>query len=188
MIIFRFPSNAAEFALACSICINKGSRSQKCHLCKCEIESGFEAGVAPVRKNFFIKFTVPGVPVGKGRPRFTRTGHTYTPEKTAAYEEKVRLCWKTQSGQGFAGGIPLKASIIAYLPIPKSTSKKKAASMEGTFHMSRPDADNIVKSILDALNGHAYPDDSAVQIDRCWKIYTNAAPRVEVTIREAEGT
>ena len=89
-----------------------------------------------------IKFTVPGVPVGKGRPRFTRTGHTYTPEKTAAYEEKVRLCWKTQTGSGFAGGIPLKASIIAYFPIPKSASKKKAAAMDGTFHTSRPDADN----------------------------------------------
>lgn len=131
-----------------------------------------------------IRFTVYGAPVGKGRPRFTRNGHAYTPDKTAAYEEKVRLCWQTQSGQGFSGGVPLLASITAYFPVPKSTSKKKAASMEGVFHLSRPDADNIAKAILDALNGHAYPDDSAVQIDRCWKIYTNAAPRVEVEIRE----
>ena len=133
-----------------------------------------------------IKFTVPGVPVGKGRPRFTRTGHTYTPEKTAAYEEKVRLCWKTQTGSGFAGGTPLKASIIAYFPIPKSDSRKKAAAMEGTFHTKIPDSHNVVKAILDALNAHAYPDDSAVQIDRCWKVYTNGAPRVEVEIKEAE--
>ena len=133
-----------------------------------------------------IKFTVTGIPVGKGRPRFTRTGHTYTPEKTAAYEEKVRLCWKTQTGSGFAGGVPLKASIIAYFPIPKSASKKKAAAMDGTFHTSRPDADNVAKAILDALNGYLYPDDSAVQIDRCWKVYTNGAPRVDVEIREAE--
>ena len=133
-----------------------------------------------------IKFTVPGTPVGKGRPRFTRTGHAYTPEKTAAYEEKVRLCWKMQSGQGFAGGIPLRASIMAYFPIPKSVSKKKAAEMEGKFHTKKCDADNLCKSIFDALNGCAYPDDSAVQIDRCWKVYTNGAPRVEVEIREAE--
>lgn len=132
-----------------------------------------------------IKFTVPGVPVGKGRPRFTRGGHTYTPEKTKAYEETVRLCWKTQSGQCFAGGIPLLASIIAYFPIPKSTGRKKAAAMEGTFHLSRPDADNLVKAVLDALNGYAYPDDSAIQIDRCYKIYTNGLPRVEVEIRDA---
>ena len=133
-----------------------------------------------------INFTVYGVPVGKGRPRFTRGGHAYTPEKTAAYEDSVRRCWQTQSGQGFAGGVPLLASLTAWFPIPKSTSKKKAAAMEGVFHLSRPDADNIAKAILDALNGHAYQDDSAVQIDRCWKLYTNGAPRVEVTIREAE--
>ena len=132
-----------------------------------------------------IKFTVPGVPVGKGRPRFTRTGHAYTPEKTAAYEEKVRLCCKTQTGSGFAGGIPLKASIIGYFPIPKSASKKKAAAMDGTFHTSRSYSYNVSNAILYALNGYLYPDDSAVQIDRCWKFYTSGAPRVEVEIREA---
>ena len=56
-----------------------------------------------------IKFTVPGVPVGKGRPRFTRGGHAYTPEKTAAFEEKVRLCWKKhrqEKGRCYGGNLP----------------------------------------------------------------------------------
>jgi len=131
-----------------------------------------------------IKFTVYGVPVGKGRPRVTRYG-TYTPQKTKDYEAKVQECWRTQSGRGFAGKVPLLATVIAYFPIPKNVSKKKAEAMAGTFHVNRPDADNIAKAILDSLNGLAFPDDSAVQIDRSWKIYTNAAPRVEVTIREA---
>ena len=132
-----------------------------------------------------INITIPGAPVGKGRPRFMRSGHTYTPEKTKEYEEKVRLCWRTQSGKGFAGKVPLLASVTAYFPIPKSVSKKKAEAMAGTFHVNRPDADNIAKAILDAMNGHAFPDDSSVQLERVYKIYTNAAPRVEVTIREA---
>lgn len=132
-----------------------------------------------------IQITVPGVPVGKGRPRFTRSGHTYTPDKTKDYEALVQSCWRTQSGQCFAGGVPLLASIMAYFPVPKSVSKKKSEAMNGTFHVHRPDSDNIAKSVLDALNGPAYPDDSAVQIHRCYKIYTNAAPRVEVTIEEA---
>lgn len=29
-----------------------------------------------------IEFTIPGVPQGKGRPRFTQNGATYTPKKT----------------------------------------------------------------------------------------------------------
>lgn len=34
-----------------------------------------------------IQFAIMGEPQGKGRPRFARSGHTYTPEKTAAYEK-----------------------------------------------------------------------------------------------------
>ena len=44
-----------------------------------------------------IEFTVPGIPVGKGRPRFMKNGHTYTPQKTRDYEDKVVQCWKCQS-------------------------------------------------------------------------------------------
>ena len=131
-----------------------------------------------------IKFTVPGVPVGKGRPRVTAHG-TYTPQKTRDYEQKVRLCWKAQSGVSFASGVPLLASIVAYFPVPKSASRRRQEALEGTFHISRPDSDNVAKAILDSLNGLAYPDDAAVQIDRSWKIRTNGAPRVEVFIREA---
>lgn len=131
-----------------------------------------------------IHFTVPGVPVGKGRPRVTAHG-TYTPQKTRDYEQKVRLCWKTQSGVSFASGAPLSADIVAYFPVPRSLSKRRREAMEGIFHVARPDADNIAKAILDSLNGFAFPDDSAVQLDRVWKLRTNGAPRVEVTIREA---
>ena len=34
-----------------------------------------------------IKFTIEGEPKGKGRPRFTRGGHAYTPKETVEYEE-----------------------------------------------------------------------------------------------------
>lgn len=131
-----------------------------------------------------VQFIVMGAPEGKGRPRFSRTGHTYTPEKTRAYEDKVRRCWKTQSGRGFAGGMPLKATIVGYFPLPKM-SKKKAAELDGTLHTKKCDADNLAKAILDALNGCAYPDDSAVSILHVRKYQTSAAPRVEVTIEEA---
>ena len=132
-----------------------------------------------------IDFTVPGRPVGKGRPRVTRYG-TYTPQKTKDYEALVQRCWRTQSGVAFGGGIPLFASITAWFPLPKSTSKKKRALLEGTFHLAKPDADNLAKAILDAGNGLFYPDDSAVQLAGCEKRWTGGAPRVEVRIWEAE--
>jgi Holliday junction resolvase RusA-like endonuclease len=133
-----------------------------------------------------IEFTVPGEPVGKGRPRFTKDGHTYTPQKTRDYEDKIVQCWKCQSGKGFAAGVPLAAHITAYFPLPKSLSKKRAAAMDGTPHTKRPDADNVAKAILDALNTHAYNDDSAIASLTVWKYQTTGASRVEVTIEEAE--
>lgn len=133
-----------------------------------------------------VEFTVPGIPVGKGRPRFMRNGHTYTPQKTRDYEDKVVQCWKCQSGKGFADGIPLTATVTALFTVPKSTPKKKAAAMDGTPRIKRPDADNIAKDILDALNGHAYNDDSAIAALTVWKYQTTGASRVEVIIEEAE--
>lgn len=133
-----------------------------------------------------VEFTIPGMPVGKGRPRLGRGGRVYTPDKTRAYEDKVLRCWQTQSGAAFGPKVPVHVSIRAYFPIPASLSEKKRTALEGTFHMSRPDADNIAKAILDALNGHAYPDDAAVQLHGVLKIYTNAAPRVEVRLWEAK--
>lgn len=111
-----------------------------------------------------IEFTVPGIPVGKGRPRFMKNGHTYTPQKTRDYEDKVVQCWKRQSGKGFAAGVPLRATVTAFFTVPKSTSKKKAA----------------------ALNGHAYNDDSAIEALTVRKYQTTGASRVEVAIEEAE--
>jgi Holliday junction resolvase RusA-like endonuclease len=37
------------------------------------------------------------------------------------------------------------------LPIPKSWGKKKAAEFEGKPHQQKPDVDNLVKAVMDAL-------------------------------------
>ena len=38
-----------------------------------------------------------------------------------------------------------------FIPMPKSWSKKKKLSMAGTPHKQRPDLDNYIKGLLDAL-------------------------------------
>ncbi len=73
-----------------------------------------------------VKFTVLGEPAGKGRPRFTQQGRTYTPEKTATYENLVKLEYERQCGQyRFPDDAQIDVRITAYFGIPKSTSKKK---------------------------------------------------------------
>ena len=128
-------------------------------------------------------FTVAGTPVAKGRPRLGKFG-TYTPEKTVNYENLVKLSYADQCENQKLNGY-LIATIIAYMPIPKSTSKKNRQQMiDGTILPDKkPDVDNIAKGILDSLNGIAYDDDSAVVTLHVAKQYSEN-PRVAVSIEE----
>lgn len=108
-----------------------------------------------------ICFTVPGVPVPKARPRVTIRG-TYTPKSTREFEGRVLYAWMEQSGDSFPPGAPLCVHVWAHFPIPKGGSRARRAALEGAPHTKRGDLDNVVKAVLDALNGAAFPDDAAV--------------------------
>lgn len=81
---------------------------------------------------------------------------------------------------------PVAVEINAYFQIPKSYSKKRVQEIaeSGEPPSKKPDCDNIIKIILDALNETAYTDDKQVIDVRCRKHY--AAPgecgRVEVVL------
>lgn len=133
-----------------------------------------------------IRFIIPGEPVAKGRPRVTKWG-TYTPEKTKNYETLVRELYIIQHGQTLLEG-ELEVKIKAYFTIPKSTSKKKKALMIGKDirPTKKPDIDNVMKSVTDALNEIAYKDDSQIVSATVSKYYSEE-PRVEVEISKIQG-
>ncbi len=135
-----------------------------------------------------LKFDIPGVPVGKGRPRAARSGRhirLYTPEKTASYEGVIALTAR----QAMAGACllegPLATSLDIRLPIPQSWSaRKQAAALAGTEHPTKkPDVDNVIKAIFDALNGVVWDDDTQVVQVMVRKRYA-AVPGVAVEIAE----
>lgn len=145
-----------------------------------------------------IKFTYHGEPVGKGRPRVTvRKGkgkgsaifaHAYTPKKTKEFEDAIRfefLAGNCEKMPVYTKDVPLKASMVFAFGVPKSYSKKKrAACLSGELqHTHTPDADNIAKSVLDALNGYAMEDDSQVVTLTMEKVYAEES-YVEVVIDE----
>lgn len=113
---------------------------------------------------------VPGRPKGKARPRFAN-GHTYTPRTTRDYEKLIGECYKEQDNRVFNGAISV--SIEAVFKIPTSWSKKKTWETidQGKRPEIRPDIDNIVKVVLDGLNGIAYEDDSQVVEVNAKKVY-----------------
>ena len=130
-----------------------------------------------------IKFTVPGIPVAKARPRVTRT-HTYTPQKTKDYEELVKWSFKSAyKGQLLEG--PVRIDILLFMYIPKKVSKKRRAMKEAReiLPIKQPDWDNMAKSITDALNKLAYEDDNQIVEAHVYKYYSTD-PRAEITIQE----
>lgn len=129
-----------------------------------------------------IEFTVPGAPQGKERPRFTRDGHTYTPEKTRDYERLVAWSYKSAAHAAVLSG-SIRAEIVAVYAVPKSWPKRqRERALAGDLvPMVKPDLDNIAKAILDALNGVAYRDDAAVTDLTVGKRY-GARPCVAVAL------
>lgn len=154
-----------------------------------------------------VRFTVPGEPVGKGRPRLSsRNGfaHAYTPAGTRKYEAAVRkLAGEEMERQGLAvTELPVYVSIAARYAIPKrhlasdgSLRSHKAgtkladelsAMLNGDIMPGKPDLDNVVKAVLDALNGTVFTDDSQVVSLVAGKDWQNAeegyGPGVDVAV------
>lgn len=136
-----------------------------------------------------IKFTVLGEPQGKARPKFNRKTKTaYTPGKTVNYENLIRTEYLRQCpGQRFADKEPLAMHIWAYYTIPASASKGRQQAMEaGEIRPTKkPDADNIIKVVADALNKLAYRDDADLVLVELEKFY-GRQPRIEVEIKTLE--
>ena len=122
--------------------------------------------------------------IGKGRPRFTRNGQTYTPDKTKRFENLVKNeAIKQLKGQLIPDyGGEVQVNIKANFEPPKSTSKKKYALLLGKGCQKKPDTDNIAKIILDSLNKIAYKDDSQVTRLKVTKAYANT-DYIEVEIK-----
>lgn len=131
-----------------------------------------------------IEFTVSGDPVAKGRPRFSTRGgfvRTHTPAKTREHEKAVRLCADQATDEPLQG--PLRVEVWSFHPIPQSFTKaRKQAAQDATLRpTTRPDVDNVLKLVCDALEGVAYENDSQVVEMEARKFYSSF-PRTVVRI------
>jgi len=138
-----------------------------------------------------IEFTVPGAPVGKGRPRIIKiAGHSRmkTPEKTANYESLVALAaHRAMAGHPMLLG-PCDVTLRIIVPVPASWSQKKQrAALAGTVKpTTKPDIDNVEKVIFDALNGVLWKDDVQV-VDVLKSKRYGLQPGVTVKVQAEQG-
>lgn len=133
-----------------------------------------------------LTFSVPGEPVAKGRARaFIRGGKIghHTPDKTARYENLVRLVAKQAIGAAKPLEGPISLRCVFWLPVPMSYSiKRRKDCLNGLErHCKRPDIDNLLKSVKDGCNGVVWIDDCQVVKVMAFKCY-GEVPRVDVEI------
>lgn len=133
-----------------------------------------------------IRFIVPGQPEGKGRPKVVKIGgftRMAAPPKAVAYEGLIAMAAHTaMAGRDLVEG-PVAVRMFVACQIPESKSKKwKADALAGrVFPTTKPDIDNTVKAVFDALNGVVWKDDVQVVDLQLTKRYS-ASPRVEVEV------
>ena len=127
-----------------------------------------------------IRIVVYANPVPKGRPRVALRGKfpiVYTPKATRDAEDAfLSQAMKKRPEAPLEG--PLSVSISFFKIKPKSYSKKI------TLWTQKPDLDNLVKLVLDALNKVFYVDDSQIVEIKCGKEFTKYIPRTEVIIKK----
>jgi Holliday junction resolvase RusA-like endonuclease len=114
----------------------------------------------------FVTFSVPFVH-GKARPRFARMGRgvrAYTNRATAEAEDRMRIAYEGACLRKFGrvmtapGHVPVTVSVSTRRALPKSRPKRIIREIDAF----KPDIDNVLKSVLDALNGVAWVDDAQV--------------------------
>ena len=111
-----------------------------------------------------VTFRHEGQVRGKSRPRATRrAGKTavYTPEIQHRKEACVMAsAMREELPPPFHG--PVALDIFISQAMPTSWSQKKQAEMTGAYVDKKPDSDNQIKTIMDALNGLLWADDRQV--------------------------
>ena len=88
-----------------------------------------------------------------GKPRMTRSDRWTDKEKGVGRPSVLRYFnWQDELRLRLPNyEVPAELTIVFALPMPRSYSKKKRASLLGLPHQEKPDIDNLVKAFLDTL-------------------------------------
>ena len=132
-----------------------------------------------------LKVKVRGKPIALERHRWTTTGtrkqpHTYNPVKKEQESFRSALYAAMEStGKKFEDGITAwDVSCGFFFPRPKHhfTFEGKLRPDCPKWHVIKPDLDNLVKFVVDAIEDpRGFSDDKAVAQVKAWKRYTHGA-------------
>lgn len=134
-----------------------------------------------------IEIVIEGVPFSQSRPRL---GKKKVRDPSAYLKNNLK--WKValkmrENGLRKLENRLIGVDMIAYLPFPKNVSKRRQMALESMFSInSKKDVDNILKGVLDALNGIAYTDDRYV-VRAVAEKRLSSTPRLQLKIYPIHG-
>jgi Holliday junction resolvase RusA-like endonuclease len=146
-----------------------------------------------------MQIIIPGPPIAKARHRRKKLGNgmiiDYDPQEAKKKYIKaviIRIIHQAlnsddretvKEASNLASGEAFDMDLAFYMPIPKSSSKRKRTALAGDciFHNKKPDFDNLSKFYCDAANGILYHDDSQIVKGSFKKVYSEN-PRTVITI------
>lgn len=126
----------------------------------------------------------------KGRPRAVRQGgfiRMYTPKTTQQYEDSIReeARISMRGRKPFDCAVEVKLQVFVPIPSSFTKAKKEACRTGKLFPTATADLDNVCKSVLDAMNGIVFLDDSQVVDAHLTKRYADE-PCIICIIKQVE--
>jgi Holliday junction resolvase RusA-like endonuclease len=106
-------------------------------------------------------------PIAQGRPRFSSHAgfvRAYDPKKSRDWKSFVSdHATRAMREQGFEKPLdgPLRVRARFAFSLPKSQWRKKTPR-EASYHIKRPDLDNLLKGVLDACEGVVFHRDAEI--------------------------
>ena len=117
-------------------------------------------------------YILEGLPVAWSRAGLNKaTGTLYDKQRDLKIYQRLLL--EQQHGQDKPLKGPLAFYVTFYMQIPKSYSAKKQRALEGKYHCSKPDNDNLQKFIEDLVKNLIIEDDSQIAVTSARKIYSS---------------
>jgi Holliday junction resolvase RusA-like endonuclease len=136
-------------------------------------------------------YTILGIPKpqGRARHRVVKTkdgkifGQTYDPMESAQYKSNIAAQVVAQDPELIPARIPIRMDVLYYLPRPKShyNTKGQVKGNAPTYCVTKPDRDNLDKSLKDSLRGITWIDDCQVCAGETQKMY-GETPKVVIQI------
>jgi len=144
----------------------------KRHLCTCKPKLPSGSAVKKEKGGWFPKWFPVAVPQNvKEKKEFQNHMINMYFEEDEGYPEDGSGIYKDVARPIFPQGVGVKLTIYFMFPC-----KEEEVDRFPTARVIKPDIDNCVKFVMDALTGLAYHDDSQVCVLKAWKMKDNFPP------------